>query len=256
MNDPCLERGLLENRAAAGMAVPMKDDRTGQPPAPAAPRASLGESAYRALRAQILEMTLPPGHQATEGDLAAQLGMSRTPVHEAVLRLQAEGFLEVQPRRGIRVLPIDPTGMAETYEVLIALEGAAAARLATKRDEAAIDTMARATEAMREALARGDRHAWAAADDRFHRALVQNCGNARLARMAQEAADLAQRARLATAALRPEPAGSAEEHARILDALRLGDAEAARAALSAHRQRASAEILRTLSLPLLRLGGH
>ncbi|MFH5924489.1 GntR family transcriptional regulator [Roseomonas xinghualingensis] len=229
-----------------------RDSAAGNP----APRASLGESAYRALRARLLEMTLPPGHQATEGDLAAQLGMSRTPVHEAVLRLQAEGFLEVQPRRGIRVLPIDPTGMAETYEILIALEGAAAARLAGKGDDATLGLMAQATESMREALARGDRHGWAAADDRFHRALVQNCGNTRLARMAQEAADLAQRARLATAALRPEPAGSADEHVRILEALRQRDPEAARAALSAHRQRASAEILRTLALPLMRLGGH
>ncbi|MBP0443718.1 GntR family transcriptional regulator [Roseomonas sp. SSH11] len=201
-------------------------------------------------------MTLPPGHQASEGELAAQLGMSRTPVHEAVLRLQSEGFLEVQPRRGIRVLPIDPTGMAETYEILIALEGAAAARLATHPNPAATAAMAEATQAMRAALEAGDRRDWASADDRFHRALIQGCGNARLARLAQEAADLAQRARLATAALRPEPRGSAEEHGRILTAIGAGDADGARAALSAHRQRASTEILQTLTLPLMRLGGH
>lgn len=223
---------------------------------PAEGRSSLGESAYRALRARILEMTLPPGHQAAEGELAAQLGMSRTPVHEAVLRLQSEGFLEVQPRRGIRVLPIDPTGMAETYEILIALEGAAAARLAAHPNPEAARLMAEATEAMRTALAEGNRRAWAQADDAFHRALVRGCGNARLARMAGEAADLAQRARLATASLRPEPRGSAEEHARILRAIEAGDAEGARAALAAHRQRASAEILHTLSLPLMRLAGH
>ncbi|SHJ51069.1 DNA-binding transcriptional regulator, GntR family [Roseomonas rosea] len=231
------------------MPGPMSDDPD------ATPRTSLGESAYRALRARLLEMTLPPGHQASEGELASQLGMSRTPVHEAVLRLQSEGFLEVQPRRGVRVRPIDPTGMAETYEILIALEGAAAARLAHHPNPEAVAAMTEATEAMRAALGDGDRQAWAAADDRFHRALIQGCGNARLSRLAQEAADLAQRARLATAALRPEPKGSAEEHARILGAIATGDAEAARAALSAHRQRASAEILRTLALPFMRLGG-
>lgn len=230
----------------------MKSD----PATPETGRSSLGESAYRALRARILEMTLPPGHQAAEGELAAELGMSRTPVHEAVLRLQAEGFLEVQPRRGIRVRPIDPRGMAETYEILIALEGAAAARLAAHPNPEAARLMQEATEAMRAALAAGDRRAWAEADDAFHRALVRGCGNARLGRMAGEAADLAQRARLATAALRPEPRGSADEHARIIQAIASGDAEAARAALAAHRQRASAEILRTLSLPLMRLAGH
>ena len=231
------------------MPFPMTDD-------PAAkPRTSLGEAAYRALRARLLEMSLPPGHQAAEGELAAELGMSRTPVHEAVLRLQSEGFLEVQPRRGIRVRPIDPTGMAETYEILIALEGAAAARLATRMNTGAVAAMEAATEAMGVALESGDRAAWAAADDRFHRALILGCGNARLARLAQEAADLAQRARLATAALRPEPRGSAEEHGRILAAIRAGEAEAARAAVAAHRQRASADILRTLALPLMRLSG-
>ncbi|MCR0982200.1 GntR family transcriptional regulator [Roseomonas pecuniae] len=226
---------------------PIKDEGAARP--------SLAESAYRALRARLLDMSLAPGDEATEGDLAAGLGMSRTPVHEAVLRLQSEGFLAVRSRRGLRVLPIDPAGMAETYEVLIALEGAAAARLAVNPNAGATAAMARATEAMRAALSAGDRRAWAAADDAFHRALLQGCGNARLARLAQEAADLAQRARFATAALRPEPAGSADEHARILSALEGGDPEAARAAVSAHRQRASAEILRTLSLPLMRLGG-
>ncbi|MBP0493304.1 GntR family transcriptional regulator [Pararoseomonas indoligenes] len=218
-------------------------------------RPSLAESAYRALRARLLDLSLAPGDEATEGDLATGLGMSRTPVHEAVLRLQSEGFLSVRPRRGLRVLPIDPAGMAETYEVLIALEGAAAARLAANPNPDAAAAMAGATASMRDALAAGDRRAWAAADDAFHRALLRGCGNARLARLAQEAADLAQRARLATAALRPEPTGSADEHARILKALESGDPEAARAALAAHRQRASAEILRTLALPLMRLGG-
>jgi len=220
----------------------------------AAARAGLGESAYRALRARLLDLTLPPGHQASEGELAAEFGMSRTPVHEAVMRLQSEGFLEVRPRRGLRVLPIDPPGMAETYEILIALEGAAAARLAGQERGPALDAMAAATDSMERALEAGDRRAWAAADDRFHRALIRGCGNARLARLAQEAADLAQRARLATAALRPEPRGSAAEHRRILGAIAAGDAEAARAAVSAHRARASAEILRTLALPLMRLG--
>ncbi|WP_338662120.1 GntR family transcriptional regulator [Pararoseomonas sp. SCSIO 73927] len=220
-----------------------------------ATRPSLAESAYRALRTRLLDMSLAPGDEATEGELATGLGMSRTPVHEAVLRLQSEGFLAVRPRRGLRVLPIDPAGMAETYEVLIALEGAAAARLAANPNRGASAAMAHATESMRAALSAGDRRAWAAADDAFHRALLQGCGNARLARLAQEAADLAQRARLATAALRPEPATSADEHARILAALKAADPEAARAAVSAHRQRASAEILRTLTLPLMRLGG-
>jgi DNA-binding GntR family transcriptional regulator len=220
---------------------------------PAQPRESLAQAAYAALKASILEGLLPPGHEAVEQAIADQLGMSRTPVHEAVLRLQHEGFLQVMPRRGVRVLPIDPTDLRETYDVLIALEGAAAALLAGRGEAGtgAIDGMAAATEAMRRALAAGDRKGWAAADDRFHRTLLDGGGNAKLARLAQTAADQAQRARSATAALRPDPTTSIAEHAAILAALRQGEPDAARLAVAAHRRRASKEILRVLGVPPL-----
>ena len=227
-------------------ASPRQDRVRPAEPVPARP--SLAESAYAALKASILEGLLPPGHEAVEQVIADQLGMSRTPVHEAVLRLQHEGFLRVLPRRGVRVLPIDPDDLRQTYEVLIALEGAAAALLAARGAEAAetLATMGDATAEMEAALGREDRAGWAAADDRFHRALLAGSGNPKLARLAETAADQAQRARSATAARRPEAVASAQEHAAILAALAEGNAEAARAAVAAHRIRASREILRAL----------
>jgi DNA-binding GntR family transcriptional regulator len=230
-----------------GMEAEPRQDRV-RPAAPAPARPSLAEAAYGALKASILEGLLPPGEEAVEQAIADQLGMSRTPVHEAVLRLQHEGFLRVLPRRGVRVLPIDPEDLRQTYEVLIALEGAAAALLAARGAAAAevLDAMREATAAMAAALGRGDRAGWAAADDRFHRALLAGSGNPKLARLAETAADQAQRARSATAARRPEPETSAREHGAILDALAAGDGDAARAAVAAHRTRASREILRAL----------
>ena len=65
---------------------------------------SLVDEAYRALKASILDGTLPAGYQAVEKRIAEQLKMSRTPVHEAVIRLENEGFLRVLPRRGVQVL--------------------------------------------------------------------------------------------------------------------------------------------------------
>ena len=154
----------------------------------------------------------------------------------------------VLPRRGVRVLPIDPDDLRQTYEVLIALEGAAAALLAARGGEAAetLAAMGDATAEMEAALGREDRAGWASADDRFHRALLAGSGNPKLARLAETAADQAQRARSATAARRPEAVASAQEHAAILAALAEGNAEAARAAVAAHRIRASREILRAL----------
>jgi len=216
------------------------------PPALAPAREKLADAAYAALKASILEGLLPPGTETAEQAIADQLGMSRTPVHEAALRLQHEGMLLVLPRKGIRVLPLDPEDLRQTYEVLIALEGAAAALLAGQGHAAPLAAMARATQDMARALAAGDRAAWAAADDRFHRALVEGCGNPKLARLAATATDQAQRARSLTATRRPEPTASGLEHGALLAALMAGDADAARAAAAAHRARASAEILAVL----------
>ncbi|MBX9593152.1 MAG: GntR family transcriptional regulator, partial [Roseomonas sp.] len=103
-----------------------------RPAGPSPARPSLAEAAYAALKASILEGLLPPGHEAVEQAIADQLGMSRTPVHEAVLRLQHEGMVRILPRRGVMVLPIDPEDLRQTYQVLIALEGEAAALLAAR----------------------------------------------------------------------------------------------------------------------------
>ena len=74
---------------------------------PAEPEAtSLVEEAYQALKTAIRDNVFPPGHQAAEPEIARQLGMSRTPVHEAIIRLQEEGLVQVLPRRGILICPI------------------------------------------------------------------------------------------------------------------------------------------------------
>ena len=84
------------------------------------------EAAYRYLRNAILSNELPAGFQAAENEIAAQLGMSRTPVHEAMARLEEEGFVQILPRKGILVRALTPADLLEIYDVLIALEGAAA----------------------------------------------------------------------------------------------------------------------------------
>src|SRR4051794_4094051 len=81
---------------------------------------SLVDEAYQALKTAIRDNVFPPGHQAAEPEIARQLGMSRTPVHEAIIRLQEEGLVQVLPRRGILICPISGEDMREIYDVLIA----------------------------------------------------------------------------------------------------------------------------------------
>ena len=97
-----------------------------------AQKPSLVGGAYEALKEAIRNNVFAPGYQGSEQEIASQLGMSRTPVHEAIIRLQEEGLVRVLPRRGVVVCAISPDDMREIYEVIIALETASAELLAEK----------------------------------------------------------------------------------------------------------------------------
>jgi DNA-binding GntR family transcriptional regulator len=206
--------------------------------------ATLVESAYAEIRRHILDNLWPPGHQALEQEVALQLGMSRTPVHEALIRLQSEGLVEVIPRRGMRVLPVSVNDMREIYEILAALESTAAELLAARKpSEAELKPLLTSTKAMEKALARDDLDAWAAADEAFHEQLVQMAGNKMLAEAVFRYWDRAHRARMFTLRLRAKPVNSTQEHMALVEKLRQGDAAGAAAVNRAHRARASQELL-------------
>lgn len=211
--------------------------------APAA-RTSLVEQAYQAIRRRILDNAYPPGHQALESELAEQLGISRTPVREALIRLQKEGLVEVVPRHGMRVLPVSPADMAEIYTVLTALECAAAELVAARGPSAAeLKPLIEATRDMDRALKADDLDAWAAADERFHRTLAELAGNRMLLETIGNFWDRAHRARMVTLRLRPKPVNSTREHTQLVERLRAGDARGAVDVNRAHRARASRELL-------------
>lgn len=211
--------------------------------APAA-RRSLVEQAYQAIRSRILDNVYPPGHQALESELAEQLGISRTPVREALIRLQKEGLVEVVPRHGMRVLPVSPADMAEIYAVLTALECAAAELVAARGPSAAeLKPLTDATRDMDRALKADDLDAWAAADERFHRTLAELAGNRMLLETIGNFWDRAHRARMVTLRLRPKPVNSTREHTLLVERLRAGDVRGAVDVNRAHRARASRELL-------------
>jgi len=209
--------------------------------------ASLVEHAYRAIRQRILDNVWAPGYQALEQALALELGMSRTPVREALIRLQTEGLVEVVPRHGMRVLPVSPSDMQEIYEILTSLEAMAAELVARRRPSAAeLAPLERASRDMEKALKKDDLDAWAEADERYHRQLIELCGNRKLAGIVYNYWDRAHRARMFTLRLRPKPVNSTREHLAVVEAIRRGDAIAARDLHRAHRERGSRELTEIL----------
>ena len=207
----------------------------------------LTEQAYRRIRRNILDNVWAPGFQMLENALAEALEMSRTPVREALLRLQAEGLVEVVPRHGMRVLPISAEMMGEIYVILTSLE-ATAAELAAQRTHSpdTLKALEAASADMDAALTRDDLDAWAEADERFHRLLVEMSGNRLMAGVISNFWDRAHRARMVTLRLRPKPEASTDEHRAVVEAILAGDAQRAREIHRAHRERGARELTEIL----------
>ena len=214
---------------------------------PALTRKSLVDKAYKIIRQRILDNVYPAGYRALEQDFADQLGLSRTPVREALLKLQAEGLVEVIPRHGARVLPVSPDDMREIYEMLTALEPMAAELVARKKlGPEDLQPLIEASRGMTAALKADNLDAWAESDERYHRYLIALAGNRLLSDTLQGLWDRAHRARMVTLRLRPKPVNSTKEHYAIVEAIRAGDSKKAAQLYRAHRQRGSRELLAIL----------
>ena len=211
---------------------------TGTPASVAEERISYAERAYREIRRLILNSEMPAGTHVLEKELSVLLEMSRTPIHEAMIRLAEEGMVEIKPRHGMRVLPVSADDMQEIYQILTALESEAAEEIAREgvADEA-MKAMRQAVDDMDAALKSDDLLAWAQSDDHFHRLLMENCPNRRLRALVSQFLAQSHRVRMLTLRLRPKPVGSNEDHEALLDAIERRDADAARQIHREHRFR-------------------
>jgi DNA-binding GntR family transcriptional regulator len=211
--------------------------------APNKRQGSLTDKAYAWLKNEIMENRMSPGFQAFESDLAHSLDMSRTPVREALIRLQNEGLIEVLPRRGMRVLPLRLSDMREIYEVLNAVECEAvsiiAKRKPTRNELAPLD---KAVSDMEKALAVDDLNAWAAANTRFHQSLLRLCKNKRLMNIGFTYIDQEQRSTRVTLLLRDKPVRSTKDHRDHIKVMLEGDPVKARNIYRQHRERAIEEL--------------
>ena len=214
---------------------------------------SLVDDAYEAMRTAIRDASFAPGYQASEQEIALRLGMSRTPVHEAAIRLQEDGLVRVLPRKGILILALAPDDLREIYDVVIAIEGRAAELIAAQSKEeraAAGQALDAHTDAMAEAHARDDLPAWGESDGAFHAALIEHARNGRMSRIIQTVNDQSHRARMLTLNLRRGLDASIAEHRQIAKAIQEGKAADALKAARQHRIRAREELL-----PLLKSYG-
>jgi DNA-binding GntR family transcriptional regulator len=210
-------------------------------------RLSQVDRAYEELRRRILDNEMPAGFQITEQDLAAQLEVSRTPAREAMLRLANEGLVEIWPRHGMRVKPLSTEDMQEIYQILTALESAAAGLAAGRRPSPPeLKEMKRCIAQMDAALARDDLPGWARADERFHRLLTEASGNRRLVALVDTCFGQSHRMRMLTLQMRPKPSTSNRDHEAVLQAILEGDAERAARIHREHREKSGQMLIELL----------
>jgi DNA-binding GntR family transcriptional regulator len=201
------------------------------------PSALVDETAA-AIRARIMSGEIPIGAQLRQADLAARLGVSRTPVREALRQLQAVGLIEVLPRRGAVVRVPAPWEVREAYEVRAELEGLACLRAVGEITSEQLDELRRTNDVLRDGHTASDGApgATTAANDRFHALIHEISGNARLARTIRDVNDAFPR-NVSALVLLDNPrlrANNIAQHERIVDALAADDAERAREEMRAH----------------------
>lgn len=207
---------------------------------------SKAERVYGTLRRRIRELALPPGAPLRKDDIAAELGVSRAPVGEAINRLAEEGLVEVFPQHGSFVAPIRAAEVRESLFIRAALETEAMRRLAGAADAGLIERLDDNLGLQATALDDDNLPRFHDLDEALHALLFAAVESPRALRLLDAArAPLDRVRRLAL----PEPGravATLAEHRRLVDAVRSGDPELAAAAMRVHLAVAARSIEREL----------
>lgn len=184
----------------------------------------LRDEAYRRLRAAILQGELAPGEQIRPEELAAQLGLSRMPVREALSRLRDQGLIEARPRSGTRVSPLRLDDAGQALRVITAMHELAVREAVPRMQPEDVAQAEEAAERFADAVSAADYELAIIADDAFHGVFVEAAANRPLAETINRFMPILRRAEALRFGSLPGRR-SISTHVRILRACRRGDAE-------------------------------
>jgi DNA-binding GntR family transcriptional regulator len=192
----------------------------------------LADRAYVELRDQIVSLAIPPGAPINEESLGRELGLGRTPLREAIKRLALENLVAVYPRRGTFVTEINITDLAHVSDVRVQLEGHAAYRAAQRLTPAQRDELDALVEEVERRPSGAD--ALMALDARIHRFVYRCAGNPYLRDTLERYLNLSLRIWYLVLGRLPHLFERVHEHTELLQAVRAGDADGARAIAADH----------------------
>ena len=206
-----------------------------------APEPSLSQMAYEALKRNIFDFELLPGDRFSETDIAARLNMSRTPVRDALYRLEREGFLQVHLRVGWSVRPFDFAQFENFYDLRLILEQASIVRLCDLPERPDLDKL-KAVWLVPAAERLTVSKEVSELDEAFHSSLVHAAGNPEVARCHREVTERIRIIRRLDFTQQHRIEQTYNEHAQILRAVIRRRADEANRLLRSHIESSKAEV--------------
>ena len=196
------------------------------------------ERAYDFVKEKIIDGSFEPSQMLSEASLATEMGISRTPMHEAFLRLEVQGFLQLYPRRGALIVPISPQEIREVYEARLLVDRHCAEKICAMSDAERADIADQLDATIAEqdtALDGADLHAYTHLDARFHQIIMDGGANSLLAGLGHQLRERQQRFTATAIGRSVEKARAfVAQHAVLADALRTGDIDSYLTELHSH----------------------
>lgn len=208
----------------------------------------LRDVVFQTLRKAILTGELKPGERLMEIHLANKLGVSRTPIREAIHKLELEGLVTMLPRRGAMVSEISESGLKDVLEVRRDLDSFCAELASARISESEKEDLKNAYNAFNEAVATHDATIMAKADVAFHDIIIKATGNERLITIINNLGEQMYRYRFEYIKDETKRDNIMSEHKALMDSIISGNAEAARDAARKHIDNQEKAILRRLHL--------
>lgn len=207
----------------------------------------LRDVVFRRLRQAILTGDMKPGERLLEIHLANELGVSRTPIREAIRMLELEGLVVMVPRRGAQVAQITEKSMSDVLEVRCALDELAVGLACARISEVEKEELKEACDAFEDATKTGQVHVIAKADVEFHDIIFKAAGNPRLTQMINNLAEQMYRYRFEYIKDDSQHQMLVDEHRRIYETIRKGDVAAAKSAIREHIENQEKSIIRQIA---------
>lgn len=196
------------------------------------------DEAYHRIRTLILDGSMPPGSTVIEARVVRTLDMSRTPVREALHRLEVEGVLKALPRGGFTVVAMSDEDLADLYQIRAVLEGLAAGTAASKRSRVDIARLEDLYDEMDIAVRERDDERLITLNREFHRSIARASGNQHLQEMLDDIKGVFERFRSHAVADDARRQQAHEEHGALIEAMKALDSKLARDLAEEHVQRA------------------